>query len=115
MHGMPRRPQPASQSSIGKLTWTLSGRALLYCMAGNIKHAGNDVVSGDRYILVGFYNADGRDRAGEEAHFSKRALEQARRSRRASRPMTVKSAAGGDDAPHRRTPCRVSYLTLTRP
>lgn len=33
---------------------------------GNIKHAGNEVISGDRFILVGFYNADGRDRAGEE-------------------------------------------------
>lgn len=32
----------------------------------NIKHAGNEVVSGQRFILVGFYNADGRDRAGEE-------------------------------------------------
>ena len=38
---------------------------------GNIKHAGNDVISGERFILVGFYNADGRDRAGEEvrSHF----------------------------------------------
>jgi len=51
-----------------------------YCLVhdGNIKHAGNDVVSGDRFILVGFYNADGRDRAGEELYFSKRALEESR-------------------------------------
>jgi len=51
-----------------------------YCLVhdGNIKHAGNEVTGGDRYILVGFYNADGRDRAGEEAYFSKSALEEAR-------------------------------------
>ena len=47
-------------------------------LPGNIKHAGNDVISGDRFILVGFYNADGRDRAGEEAYFSKKALEATR-------------------------------------
>eukprot|EP00908_Phaeocystis_cordata_P019132 Transcript_30634.p1 GENE.Transcript_30634~~Transcript_30634.p1 ORF type:complete len:469 (-),score=106.64 Transcript_30634:227-1633(-) len=45
---------------------------------GNIKHAGNEVVSGQRFILVGFYNADGRDRAGEEQYFSKKALEEQR-------------------------------------
>ena len=51
-----------------------------YCLVhdGNIKHAGNEVTSGDRYILVGFYNADGRDRAGEEAFFNKKALEEER-------------------------------------
>ena len=51
-----------------------------YCLIhdGNIKHAGNEVISGDRYILVGFYNADGRDRAGEEMHFNQKALEEAR-------------------------------------
>ena len=39
-----------------------------YCLVhdGNIKHAGNEVLTGERFILVGFYNADGRDRAGEE-------------------------------------------------
>ena len=42
---------------------------------GNIKHAGNEVVDGQRFILVGFYNADGRDRAGEECYFSKSCLE----------------------------------------
>ena len=36
------------------------------------------VVSGQRFILVGFYNADGRDRAGEEAHFGKAAIEEQR-------------------------------------
>ena len=56
---------------------SLTPSAPLHC-AGNIKHAGNDVISGDRYILVGFYNADGRDRAGEECYFSRRALEDAR-------------------------------------
>ena len=45
---------------------------------GNIKHAGNDVTSGDRFILVGFYNADGRDRAGEECFFNKKALDEQR-------------------------------------
>ena len=51
-----------------------------YCLVhdGNIKHAGNEVTSGDRYILVGFYNADGRDRAGEEVFFNKKALEEER-------------------------------------
>ena len=51
-----------------------------YCLVhdGYIKHAGNEVTSGDRYILVGFYNADGRDRAGEEAFFNKKALEEER-------------------------------------
>ena len=38
---------------------------------GNIKHAGNEVRSGERFILVGFYNADGRDRAGEEQYFGR--------------------------------------------
>ena len=41
-------------------------RTMPCAIAGNIKHAGNDVISGERFILVGFYNADGRDRAGEE-------------------------------------------------
>ena len=45
---------------------------------GNLKHAGMEVVSGQRFILVGFYNADGRDRVGEEAHFTKAALEEQR-------------------------------------
>jgi hypothetical protein len=45
---------------------------------GNIKHAGNEVRTGDRFILVGFYNADGRDRAGEEEFFGPAAREEAR-------------------------------------
>jgi hypothetical protein len=57
-----------------------------YCLVhdGNIRHAGNVVTSGDRFILVGFYNADGRDRAGEEEHFSKQAVEEARQRALAS-------------------------------
>jgi len=64
-----------------------------YCLVhdGNIKHAGNDVMSGDRYILVGFYNADGRDRAGEEAFFSKRALEEARAKLLSLPPLPVQT------------------------
>jgi len=48
-----------------------------YCLVhdGNIKHAGNEVRSGDRFILVGFYNADGRDRAGEDEFFGPAARE----------------------------------------
>ena len=34
--------------------------------------------SGERFILVGFYNADGRDRAGEEQFFGKKAREEGR-------------------------------------
>lgn len=51
-----------------------------YCLMhdGNIKHAGNEVRTGDRFILVGFYNADGRDRAGEEEFFGPTAREEAR-------------------------------------
>jgi len=51
-----------------------------YCLMhdGNIKHAGNEVRTGDRFILVGFYNADGRDRAGEEEFFGPAAREEAR-------------------------------------
>lgn len=45
---------------------------------GNLKHAGMEVVSGQRFILVGFYNADGCDRVGEEEHFTKAALEEQR-------------------------------------
>jgi len=64
-----------------------------YCLVhdGNIKHAGNDVVSGDRYILVGFYNADGRDRAGEDAFFNKKALEDARQKLLRSPPVPTQT------------------------
>ena len=64
-----------------------------YCLVhdGNIKHAGNDVVSGTRYILVGFYNADGRDRAGEEAYFSRRLLEEQRAAMLATPPPPIQT------------------------
>jgi len=64
-----------------------------YCLVhdGNIKHAGNEVISGDRYILVGFYNADGRDRAGEEQFFSKKALEDARQKLLRTPPLPTQT------------------------
>jgi len=64
-----------------------------YCLVhdGNIKHAGNEVLSGDRFILVGFYNADGRDRAGEEAFFSRKALEESRHKMLALPPLPVQT------------------------
>jgi len=64
-----------------------------YCLVhdGNIRHAGNDVISGDRFILVGFYNADGRDRAGEEAFFSKKALDEARQNLLTAPPPPVQT------------------------
>lgn len=66
---------PASSSDVdGILIRPCPGHCLVH--DGNIKHAGNDVITGDRYILVGFYNADGRDRAGEDAFFNKKALEE---------------------------------------
>merc|ERR1719198_194748 len=66
---------PASASDVdGILLRPNPGQCLVH--DGNIKHAGNEVLSGERFILVGFYNADGRDRAGEEQYFSKRALEE---------------------------------------
>jgi len=58
---------------------------------GNIKHAGNEVVSGQRFILVGFYNADGRDRAGEEQYFSKKALEEQRARGKVPVPQTAQT------------------------
>ena len=72
-------PAAASDRSCdvdGLLVRPCPGHCLVH--DGNIKHAGNDVTSGDRYILVGFYNADGRDRAGEECYFGKKALAEAR-------------------------------------
>ena len=58
---------------------------------GNIKHAGNEILSGQRFILVGFYNADGRDRVGEEQHFSKAALEEQRARNLAPTPQAVQT------------------------
>jgi len=79
---------PATATAVdGILLRPNPGQCLVH--DGNIKHAGNEVLSGERYILVGFYNADGRDRAGEEQYFSKRALEEARaRERKNSPPPT---------------------------
>eukprot|EP00322_Chrysochromulina_rotalis_P023036 CAMPEP_0115852198 /NCGR_PEP_ID=MMETSP0287-20121206/12872_1 /TAXON_ID=412157 /ORGANISM="Chrysochromulina rotalis, Strain UIO044" /LENGTH=619 /DNA_ID=CAMNT_0003306251 /DNA_START=123 /DNA_END=1982 /DNA_ORIENTATION=- len=69
---------PATSSDVdGILLRPTPGFCLVH--DGNLKHAGNDVTSGERFILVGFYNADGRDRAGEEQFFSKAALEEARK------------------------------------
>mmetsp|Transcript_52217 Transcript_52217/g.111676 ORF Transcript_52217/g.111676 Transcript_52217/m.111676 type:complete len:510 (-) Transcript_52217:32-1561(-) len=68
---------PAANTDVdGLLMRPLPGYCLIH--DGNIKHAGNEVRSGDRFILVGFYNADGRDRAGEEQYFGKKAREEAR-------------------------------------
>jgi len=68
---------PAASSDVdGILLRPLAGYSLIH--DGNIKHAGNEVRTGERFILVGFYNADGRDRAGEEQYFSKKAREEAR-------------------------------------
>jgi len=76
---------PASATDVdGILLRPNPGQCLIH--DGNIKHAGNEVLSGERYILVGFYNADGRDRAGEEQFFSKRALEEARNRERKTPP-----------------------------
>ena len=58
---------------------------------GNIKHAGNEVVTGQRFILVGFYNADGRDRAGEEQYFSKKAIEEQRAKGKLPVPQTAQT------------------------
>jgi len=68
---------PAASSDVdGVLMRPLPGYCLIH--DGNIKHAGNEVRSGERFILVGFYNADGRDRAGEEQFFGKKAREEGR-------------------------------------
>lgn len=68
---------PAASSDVdGILMRPLPGYCLIH--DGNIKHAGNEVRSGERFILVGFYNADGRDRAGEEQYFGRKAREEAR-------------------------------------
>jgi len=76
---------PASASDVdGILLRPNPGQCLVH--DGNIKHAGNEVLTGERYILVGFYNADGRDRAGEEQYFNKRALEEARNRERKNAP-----------------------------
>ena len=65
---------PAASSEVdGILLRPNPGHCIVH--DGNIKHAGNEVVDGQRFILVGFYNADGRDRAGEECYFSKSCLE----------------------------------------
>lgn len=46
---------------------------------GDCKHASAELMSGERFVLVGFYNADGGDCAGrfEEQQLGKRASEQA--------------------------------------
>jgi len=76
---------PAAASDVdGILLRPTPGQCLVH--DGNIKHAGNEVLSGERFILVGFYNADGRDRAGEEQYFGKRALEEARNRERKNAP-----------------------------
>ncbi len=76
---------PASSSEVdGLLVRPGPGHALVH--DGNIRHAGNEVTSGNRFILVGFYNADGRDRAGEEAYFSKKAIEEQRAAMLATPP-----------------------------
>jgi len=68
---------PAASADVdGVLVRPLPGYCLIH--DGNIKHAGNEVRSGERFILVGFYNADGRDRAGEEQYFGKKAKEEGR-------------------------------------
>jgi len=84
-----------------------------YCLVhdGNIKHAGNDVISGDRYILVGFYNADGRDRAGEEAHFSKAALEAARTRLMSTPPPPIQTIYFTTAVPTGRSPGMLTTST----
>uniref|UniRef100_A0A6T9KPL1 Fe2OG dioxygenase domain-containing protein n=1 Tax=Haptolina ericina TaxID=156174 RepID=A0A6T9KPL1_9EUKA len=77
---------PASANDVdGILLRPNPGHCLVH--DGNIKHAGNEVLSGERFILVGFYNADGRDRAGEEQFFNKRALEEARAEAKQTPPF----------------------------
>lgn len=77
---------PAANSDVdGLLMRPLPGHCLIH--DGNIKHAGNEVRTGERFILVGFYNADGRDRAGEDQYFGKKAREEARLKPAAAQPV----------------------------
>ena len=81
---------PANSADVdGLLVRPKPGCCLIH--DGNLKHAGNEVVSGQRFILVGFYNADGRDRVGEEEHFSKAALEEQRARNLAPTPQAVQT------------------------
>ena len=81
---------PANSADVdGLLVKPKPGCCLLH--DGNLKHAGNEVVSGQRFILVGFYNADGRDSVGEEQHFSKAALEEQRARNLAPTPQAVQT------------------------
>ena len=81
---------PANSADVdGLLVKPKPGCCLIH--DGNLKHAGNEVVSGQRFILVGFYNADGRDSVGEEQHFSKAALEEQRARNLAPTPQAVQT------------------------
>jgi len=79
---------PANSADVdGLLVKPKPGCCLIH--DGNLKHAGNEVVSGQRFILVGFYNADGHDRVGKKRHFSKAALEEQRARNLVPTPQTI--------------------------